>query len=67
VTAEGRCDKDLFFGVPVTVTLAEKKTVDYLLLFQNKSAKGEWKIGDKAKKVEVDPARVVFCSYGKVK
>lgn len=67
VTAEGRCDKDLFFGVPVTVTLADKKTVDYLLLFQNKSAKGEWKIGDKAKKVEVDPARVVFCSYGKVK
>lgn len=67
LSAEGKCDAELFFGVPIRVMLADKKTADYILLFQNKSAKGEWKIGEKPKKVVVDPAKIIFCSYGKVK
>lgn len=67
LTAEGKCDSDLFFGVPISVTFSNKRVADYILLFQNKTAKGEWKIGEKPKKVDVDPLRVVFCDYGKVK
>lgn len=67
VIAEGKCDKDLFFGVPLRIILSDKKSADYILLFQNKTAKSEWKFVEKPKKVDVDSGRVVFCDYGKVK
>jgi hypothetical protein len=67
VIAEAKTDKDLFFGVPVRIDLPEKKTAEYLLLFQNKNAKGEWTLPAKPKDVEVDPVRTVFCTYGKIK
>jgi hypothetical protein len=67
LTAEGRCDASLFFGVPIRAKFAGKKYSDYFLLFQNKSAKSEWKIGEKPKGVDIDPQKVVFCQYGKLK
>ncbi|GEM_PF-1290032 len=67
VTAEGKCDTDLFFGVPLRITFSNKKTAEYILLFQNKSARSEWKVIEKPRKIDIDPQRVVFCNYGKVK
>ncbi len=67
VRATGKCDRNYFFGVPVRVSLDDKRKFDYILLFQNGSATGEWKVPSKPKKVDVDPVRIVFCNYGKVK
>ena len=67
VTAQGKSDQDLFFGVPVRITLPDKKQYEYILLFQNRETKGTWTVAAKPKDVEVDPFRLVFCTYGKVK
>jgi hypothetical protein len=67
VIAEARTDQDLFFGVPVRIQLPDKKTAEYILIFQNKTAKGEWALPSKPRDVEIDPARGVFCDYGKLK
>ncbi len=67
LTAEGKTDMDFFFGVPVRVTAPDKKKYDYVLVFQNKAAKSEWPVAGKPKDIDVDPMRVVFCTYGKVK
>ena len=67
VTAEAKTDMDLFLGLPVRVQLPEKKTAEYFILFQNRSAKGEWTLPVKPKGVEIDPARSAFCTYGKLK
>ena len=67
VTAEGKCGKPYFFGVPLRVTLQDKRKFDYILLFNNKTAKGEWLVPQKPKDIDIDPVRIVFCLYGKVK
>jgi hypothetical protein len=67
ITATGKCDRNNFFGVPVRVSLDDKRKFDYILLFQNGKAQGEWKTPSKPKKIDVDPMRIVFCKYGNVK
>ncbi|HNQ77537.1 MAG TPA: M1 family aminopeptidase [Acidobacteriota bacterium] len=67
VTAEAKCDMDLFLPAPVRIEMPDKKTAEYLLLFQNRTARGEWVLPVKPKGVKVDPLRASFCAYGKVR
>lgn len=67
IRASGKSSSNLFLAVPIRVKLKEKRYNDYLLLFENKVAQNEWKIKEDVKSVEIDPLRIVFCSYGRVK